>query len=83
MKELNYGLSTHDSKSLKGVEIHAPFDVFITMGCGDACPWIPAKHFADWQIPDPRNMNEVEFNRVRNLFEEKVIDLLNNLLNTA
>ncbi len=76
MNELNYNLSTHDSKSLKDVESFAPFDVVITMGCGDACPWMPAKQFIDWQIPDPRNMDTEEFNRVRDLIKEKVIDLL-------
>ena len=51
MKELGYDLSSHDSKSLKEVEQYAPFDAVITMGCGDACPWMPAKKFIDWQIP--------------------------------
>ena len=76
MNKLNYNLSKHDSKSLKDVELFAPFDVVITMGCGDACPWMPAKQFIDWQIPDPRNMDTEEFNRVRDLIKEKVIDLL-------
>lgn len=43
MKELGYDLSTHDSKSLDEVKDHAPFDAVVTMGCGDACPWMPAK----------------------------------------
>jgi arsenate reductase (thioredoxin) len=76
MKELNYDLSVHDSKSLKEVEQYAPFDVVITMGCGDACPWIPSKKFIDWQIPDPRNMEPTDFNKVRDLIKDKVILLL-------
>ncbi|TAJ61503.1 MAG: arsenate reductase ArsC, partial [Chitinophagaceae bacterium] len=56
MKELGYDLSTHDSKSLQEVEQYAPFDAVVTMGCGDACPWMPAKQFIDWQIPDPKHM---------------------------
>lgn len=79
MKELNYDLTTHDSKSLQEVEQYAPFDAVITMGCGDACPWMPAKQFIDWQIPDPRNMNEDDFRQVRNLVEQKVKDLLESL----
>ena len=79
MQELNYDLSLHDSKSLDEVKSNAPFDVVITMGCGDACPWMPANEFIDWQIPDPRNMNPDEFNQVRNFIEEKVKELLNKL----
>ena len=76
MKELGYDLSAHSSKSLEEVKVHAPFDAVVTMGCGDACPWMPAKKFIDWQIPDPREMNEIEFRKVRDLIEEKVEDLL-------
>ena len=76
MKELGYDLSTHQSKSLKEVEQYAPFDAVVTMGCGDACPWMPAKTFLDWQIPDPKEMNEADFRKVRNLVEEKVKNLL-------
>ena len=79
MKELGYDLSTHSSKSLDEVKAFAPFDAVVTMGCGDACPWMPAKQFIDWQIPDPRLMNEEEFRSVRNLIEEKVQDLLHTL----
>lgn len=43
MKEIGYDLSTHDSKSLDEVKQYAPFDAVVTMGCGDACPWMPAK----------------------------------------
>jgi protein-tyrosine-phosphatase len=76
MKELGYDLSTHQSKSLDEVKQYAPFDVVVTMGCGDACPWMPAKKFIDWQIPDPRNMDENEFRKVRDMIGEKVKELI-------
>ncbi len=79
MKELGYDLGTHDSKSLQEVEKYAPFDAVVTMGCGDACPWIPAKKFIDWQIPDPKHMEPAEFNQVRDLISEKVKQLLTEL----
>lgn len=71
MADVGYDLTRHTSKSLTeipGIE----FDYVVTMGCGDACPWVPAKHRIDWQIPDPRNMEPSEFNRVRDLISEKV-----------
>ena len=79
MKELGYDLSRHHSKSLEEAKEYAPFDVVVTMGCGDACPWMPAKRFVDWQIPDPKHMNEEEFRGVRDFIENKVKDLLSTL----
>lgn len=76
MKELDYDLSTHDSKSLDEVKSFAPFDAVVTMGCGDACPWMPAKQFIDWQIPDPKHMEPEEFNKVRDYIKEQVKKLL-------
>ncbi len=29
-------------------------DVVVTMGCGDACPFIPGKRYLDWDLPDPK-----------------------------
>lgn len=79
MAELGYDLSKHDSKNLDEVKAFAPFDAVVTMGCGDACPWMPAKQFMDWQIPDPKHMNPKEFNDVRDFIKIKVEELLNAL----
>ena len=79
MKELGYDLSSHESKSLDEVKQYAPFDAVVTMGCGDACPWMPAKKFVDWEIPDPKYMDPKAFNQVRDLIEEKVKNLLKGL----
>ena len=79
MSELGYDLSSHQSKSLKNIEAFAPFDAVVTMGCGDACPWMPAKKIIDWEIPDPKEMDSKNFKVVRNLIEAKVKDLLKSL----
>jgi len=78
MAELGYDLKQQHSKSLEEVKKFAPFDVVITMGCGDACPWMPAKQFVDWEIPDPKNMDREEFRTVRDLIGNKVKDLIEN-----
>ena len=75
MNEIGYDLSTHDSKSLDEIP-DVTYDAVITMGCGDACPWVPARYREDWAIPDPRNMNEDDFRVVRNEIESKVKELL-------
>lgn len=79
MRELGYDLSKHDSKSLDEVKVFAPFDAVVTMGCGDACPWMPAKKFIDWQIPDPKNMEPEQFNEVRDFIKGKVKELIHDL----
>lgn len=79
MLELGYDLSIHDSKSLEEVKEAAPFDAVVTMGCGDACPWMPAKQFIDWQVPDPKHMEPAQFNEVRDFIKEKVKILLQEL----
>lgn len=82
MKELRYDLSSHHSKSLDEVKQFAPFNAVVTMGCGDACPWMPSERFIDWEIPDPKEMNEEDFRKVRDLIEEKVSRLVQELVHT-
>lgn len=78
MKELGYDLATHQSKSLAQIP-DVEYEYAITMGCGDECPFVVARHREDWNIPDPREMNEVEFRKVRNLIKEKVNSLLDQI----
>ncbi len=75
MKEIGYDLSTHTSKSLDDLPA-GEFEYVVTMGCGDACPWIPAKNRLDWQIPDPREMTPEEFRKVRDLIGAKVKEIV-------
>jgi len=71
MKELNYDLSLHRSKSLDELP-DLVFDRVITMGCDDACPHIQAKTREDWGIPDPKNLNDIEFRVIRDYIGIKV-----------
>ncbi|MFN8288584.1 MAG: arsenate reductase ArsC [Chitinophagales bacterium] len=75
MQELGYDLSQHTSKALTEIP-DIEYDYVVTMGCGDECPYVKAFNRQDWSIPDPRNMEPAEFNRVRNLIESKVVELL-------
>lgn len=34
-------------------EVLAAADIVVTMGCGDACPLLPGKHYEDWDVADP------------------------------
>ena len=53
MKEIDYDLSVHESKSLTEIP-DVTYEHAITMGCGDACPLVIAYKREDWNIPDPK-----------------------------
>ena len=78
MKELGYDLTSHHSKSLSDIP-DINYDAVVTMGCGDACPWVPAHFREDWEIPDPKEMNENDFGVVRDEIEQKVLALISQL----
>ena len=80
MKMIGYDLSTHQSKSVEEYG-DRNFDYVITMGCGDECPFIPATHREDWNIPDPKNMEMKEFTIVRDTIEQEVKRLLEKISN--
>lgn len=77
MAQLGYDLTEHESKSLD--DLTGPFDVAVTMGCGDQCPNLQAARREDWNIPDPREMEPEPFRAVRDLIESKVKALLEEL----
>ncbi len=77
MAELGYDLTAQASKSLD--DIAGEFDTVVTMGCGDACPWVPAKRREDWALPDPRDMDDDGYRAVRDEISRRVKSLLETL----
>jgi len=78
MREVGCDLSAQESKSLdrfNGTEV----DVAVTMGCGDACPSVRAARREEWNVPDPKELSDEEFRKVRDLIERKVQELLASL----
>jgi len=78
MAELGYDLDSHHSKPLTAIP-QGEYEYAITMGCGDECPSVQAKHRLDWAIPDPKHMGPEEFRKIRDLIEKKVKALLSTL----
>ena len=60
MQEIGIDLSDRRPQLLTQ-ELAERADVVVTMGCGDACPYIPGKRYIDWDLPDPsgRPLDEV------------------------
>ena len=53
MRELGIEL-TGRTPQLLTRELAAQADVVVTMGCGDACPYIPGQRTLDWDLADPK-----------------------------
>lgn len=77
MAELGYDLSQHASKSLDDIE--GSFDAVITMGCGDSCPWVPARRREDWALQDPKHLDDDAYRAVRDDIGNRVKALLASL----
>lgn len=78
MAELGIDLTTQHSKSLDDLP-DLEFDCVVTMGCGDACPWLPARRREDWPLTDPKNLPPERFNEIRDEIAERVRSLLTSL----
>jgi len=78
MTEVGYDLNRHQSVGLDKIP-QIRYDYAITMGCGDECPMINAVNREDWGLPDPKNMKPQEFNRVRDIIEAEVKDLISKI----
>jgi protein-tyrosine-phosphatase len=64
MRELGIDLSDRRPQRLT-TEMAEQADVVVTMGCGDACPYIPGTRYVDWELEDPkgRPLDEVRATR--------------------
>jgi arsenate reductase len=51
-------------------------DVVVTMGCGDACPYIPGKRYIDWELADPHGLPLDEVRRIRDEISERTRELV-------
>jgi arsenate reductase (thioredoxin) len=54
-------------------------DVVVTMGCGDACPLLPGKHYEDWELDDPAGKTIEEIRHIHDQIRDRVVGLLHQL----
>jgi arsenate reductase len=50
-------------------------DVVVTMGCGDACPFIPGKRYLDWDLEDPKGQGGEAVRGIRDDIEQRIARL--------
>ena len=75
MSELGYDLSARQSKGVADLP-PKEWDYVVTMGCGDRCPTVRAKHRLDWEISDPAGLPLDDVRRIRDRIGELVRDLV-------
>jgi arsenate reductase len=51
-------------------------EMVVTMGCGEACPFIPGMQRLDWDLPDPAGKSMDDMRNVRDDIEKRVKALL-------
>jgi arsenate reductase (thioredoxin) len=78
MRELGIDLSGRTPRRLTR-ELAERADVVVTMGCGDACPYIPGKRYLDWDLPDPQGRPVAEVRALRDEIERRVRALADEL----
>jgi arsenate reductase (thioredoxin) len=71
MAEIGLDISREFPKPLTTGQVQAA-DVVITMGCGDACPVYPGKHYEDWDLPDPAGQDIGTVRRIRDQIRTRV-----------
>ncbi len=64
-------------------EVVRAADVVVTMGCGDACPYVPGTRYEDWEVEDPAGRTLEEVRPVRDEIGRRVQQLLDELLGAA
>ncbi len=75
MRELGFELSHHKPQLLTR-ELAERADLVVTMGCGDACPYIPGKRYLDWDLPDPKGLPLADVRAIRDEIERCVEELI-------
>jgi arsenate reductase len=78
MRELGIDLSDRVPRRLTD-ELARWAGVVVTMGCGDACPYIPGTRFVDWDLPDPKGRSVDEVRAIRDDIAARIDGLLDEL----
>ena len=79
MQEKGIDLSVQQSKGLDDLP-KLRWDYIVTMGCGDACPMLPALHRLDWELQDPKHLPDDGFRAIRDRIEQLISALLTEAL---
>jgi arsenate reductase (thioredoxin) len=75
MRELDIDLAGRTPTALTP-QLAQQADVVVTMGCGDACPFVPGKRYLDWELEDPKGRPLAEVRATRDDIAARVEALI-------
>jgi len=75
MAEVGIDLSQAEPRLLTD-ELARGAHLLVTMGCGEACPYVPGLERDDWPLEDPRNKPVERVREIRDEIRGRVVDLL-------
>jgi arsenate reductase (thioredoxin) len=64
----------------KGFDTEATYDVVVTQGCGESCPYYRGARYADWPLDDPKGQDEATVRRIVADIDRRVRALLAELV---
>jgi arsenate reductase (thioredoxin) len=64
MREVGIDLADRHPRGLDRADAEWA-DLVVTMGCGDACPYLPGTRYVDWDLPDPKSRSLAEVRAIR------------------
>jgi arsenate reductase len=75
MKEAGIDLSGAKPQLLTP-ELAAGAQILVTMGCGEACPFVPGLKVVDWHVEDPKGQAMEQVRHIRDDVRERVGELV-------
>lgn len=75
MKEIGLDLSAARPRKLDDALARSA-QLLVTMGCGDACPFVPELEVVDWTLPDPKGQPPERVRAIRDEIAAKIGTLI-------
>ena len=79
MHEKGIDMALRVPQSIESAIINNTPDFIVTMGCGEACPYVPGAQMLDWDLPDPAGKPLDFMRKVRDEIENNVKNLIKEL----
>jgi arsenate reductase len=75
MREIGIDLSAAQPHRLTP-ELASQASLLVTMGCGEACPFVPGLQREDWELPDPKGQPPERVRAISDEIRERVQRLI-------
>lgn len=75
MREIGIDLTSRKPQKLTN-DVARSASVLVTMGCGEACPFIPDLRIIDWALPDPKGQSLEAVRLIRDEIHDRVKELI-------